>query len=203
MPRTVQRIHLRPAQLRPELLKQVPDCAGLIQLHGARPDGSIVFHKKLSRANVLGFLASQPSCLVAMEACASAQYRGRAVGRLGHEVKLMPPVYVKPYVKRYKNDAADAEAICEQGNVLLAQVRHSADAEVAWGEFPRGGGESEHDERPSILKLSNRFYMLIWMGKRFCGGYHFFELLNQSRSLPQAWPVAKFSLDNIIKISAV
>ena len=83
------------------------------QLHGARADGSVAFRKKLTRGKVPGFLASQPRCLIAMEACASAHYWGREIGKLGHEVKLMPPVYVKPYVKRQKNDAADAEAICE------------------------------------------------------------------------------------------
>ena len=83
------------------------------QLHGARPDGSVAFRKKLTRTKVLGFLASQPRCLVAMEACGSAHYWGREIGKLGHEVKIMPPVYVKPFVKRQKNDASDAEAICE------------------------------------------------------------------------------------------
>ncbi len=62
---------------------------------------------------MLGFLALQPHCLVVMEACAGAHYWGREIGKLGHEVKLVPPVYVKPFVKRHKNDAADAEAICE------------------------------------------------------------------------------------------
>ena len=83
------------------------------QLHGARGDGSVAFRKKLTRGKVLGFLTSQPRCVVAMEACAGAHYWGREIGKLGHEVKLVPPVYVKPYVKRHKNDAADAEAICE------------------------------------------------------------------------------------------
>ena len=83
------------------------------QLHGAAADGSVVFRKKLTRRNVLGFLASQPPCVVAMEACASAHYWGRETARLGHLVKLVPPIYVKPFVKRQKNDATDAEAICE------------------------------------------------------------------------------------------
>ena len=83
------------------------------QLHGARPDGSVAFRKKLSRDKVLGFMASQPRCVVAMEACASSHHWGREIGKLGHEVKLVPPIYVKPFVKRQKNDAADAEAICE------------------------------------------------------------------------------------------
>ena len=83
------------------------------QLHGAHADGSVAFRRKLSRGRVLSFLALQPRCLVAMEACGGAHYWGREIGKLGHEVRLVPPVYVKPYVKRQKNDAADAEAICE------------------------------------------------------------------------------------------
>ena len=83
------------------------------QVHGARSDGSVVFRKKLSRGKLLGFVASQPHCVVAMEACASAHHWGREMIRLGHDVKLVPPVYVKPYVKRHKNDTADAEGICE------------------------------------------------------------------------------------------
>ena len=83
------------------------------QLHGARADGSVAFRKKLSRKRLLAFVASQPRCIVAMEACASAHHWGREIGKLGHEVKLVPPVYVKPFVRRQKNDAADAAAICE------------------------------------------------------------------------------------------
>ena len=83
------------------------------QVHGARSDGSVAFRRKLSRGKLLDFVASEPRCAVAMEACASAHNWGREMMRLGHEVKLIPPVYVKPYVKRQKNDAADAEAICE------------------------------------------------------------------------------------------
>ena len=83
------------------------------QVHGARADGSVAFRKKLSRAKVLDFVASQPRCVVAMEACASSHHWARAFEELGQETKLIPPVYVKPFVKRQKNDAADAEAICE------------------------------------------------------------------------------------------
>lgn len=85
----------------------------LYQLHGARRDGSVIFRKKLSRGKLLPFLASLPPCTVAMEACASAHYWGREIGALGHEVRLIAPAYVKPFVKRQKNDAADAEAISE------------------------------------------------------------------------------------------
>ena len=81
------------------------------QLHGARSDGSVAFRKKLSRTKMLDFPASHPRCTVAMEACGSAHYWGREIGGLGHGVRLIPPTYVKAYVKRQKNDAADAEAI--------------------------------------------------------------------------------------------
>ena len=84
------------------------------QLHGARADGSVAFRRKVSRERLLYILGAQlPRCVVAMEACASAHYWGREILKLGHEVRLVPPIYVKPFVKRQKNDAADAEAICE------------------------------------------------------------------------------------------
>ena len=85
------------------------------QVHGARADGSVAYRRKLSRGKVLSFLASQPSCTVAMEACGSAHYWGREIVALGHEVRLVPPIYVKPFVKRQKNDQADAEAITGSG----------------------------------------------------------------------------------------
>ena len=83
------------------------------QVHGAHSDGSVAFRRKLTRAKVMPFLTSQSPCMVAMEACAGAHHWGREIGELGHQVKLIPPIYVKPFVKRHKNDAADAEAICE------------------------------------------------------------------------------------------
>ena len=70
------------------------------QLHGAWMDGSVAFRKKLSRGKLLGFLASQPRCVVAIEACASAHHWGREFAELGHDVKLIPPIYVKPFVNR-------------------------------------------------------------------------------------------------------
>lgn len=85
----------------------------VFQVHGAAADGSVVFRKKLSRAQFLQFLARQPVCTVAMEACATSHYWGREIEKLGHTVRAIPPIYVKPFVKRQKNDAADAEAIAE------------------------------------------------------------------------------------------
>jgi transposase len=83
------------------------------QLHAAARDGSVVFRRKLSRSKFVEAMAKLPRCVVAMEACATAHYWGRVLGAQGHEVRLIPPVYVKPFVKRQKNDAADAEAIVE------------------------------------------------------------------------------------------
>ena len=104
------------------------------QLYGARPDGSVAFRKKLSRDKVLGFVASHPRCVVAMEACASAHHWGRRIGQLGHAVKLVPPVYVKPFVKRQKNAAADAEAICEAASRPTTRfVAVKTQAQQAWG----------------------------------------------------------------------
>lgn len=85
----------------------------VFQAHGMRSDGGVAFRTKLSRAKVLEFFACRPRCVVAMEACASSHHWGRVLGDLGHEVKLIPPIYVKPFVKRQKNDTADAEAIAE------------------------------------------------------------------------------------------
>lgn len=85
----------------------------VFQVHAVDGGGKVVVRRQLRRADVLRFFAAQPRSLVGMEACASAHFWAREIGKLGHEVRLMPPAYVKPYVKRGKTDAADAEAICE------------------------------------------------------------------------------------------
>jgi transposase len=85
----------------------------VFQVHGASASGAVLLRKKLRRGKVLPFFAEQSHCRVAMEACASAHHWVRAIGEPGHEVKLIPPAYVKPFVKRQKNVMADAEAICE------------------------------------------------------------------------------------------
>jgi len=85
----------------------------VFHLHGADGAGHVLFRKRITRAKLLGFLAAQARCVVAMEACAGAHYWAREIAKLGHHVRLIAPIYVKPFIKRQKNDAADAEAICE------------------------------------------------------------------------------------------
>lgn len=85
----------------------------IFQVHGVDDAGKIVVRRALRRKEMLGFFGKLAPCLVGMEACATAHHWARELARLGHEVRLMPPAYVKPYVKRNKNDTADAEAICE------------------------------------------------------------------------------------------
>jgi transposase len=85
----------------------------VFQVHAADRDGRPVVRKKLRRGQIHGFFAGLSPCLIGLEACASAHYWARELQALGHKVRLIPPQYVKPFVKRNKNDAADAEAICE------------------------------------------------------------------------------------------
>jgi len=85
----------------------------VFQVHGVDAAGQVVIRRQLKRRQVLAFFQKLPPCLIGIEACASSHYWSRELQVLGHTVRLMPPAYVKPYVKRQKNDAADAEAICE------------------------------------------------------------------------------------------
>ena len=85
----------------------------VFQVHSIDAGGNVIFRRQLKRRHVLAFFEKLPPCLVGIEACASAHHWSRELQALGHTVRLMPPAYVKPYVKRHKNDATDAEAICE------------------------------------------------------------------------------------------
>ena len=87
----------------------------VFQVHGIGGEGEVVIRRQLKRRHVLVFFQKVPPCLVGIEACASSHHWSRELQALGHTVRLMPPAYVKPYVKRHKNDATDAEAICKAG----------------------------------------------------------------------------------------
>jgi len=96
----------------------------VFQVHGVDAEGKAVIRRQLKRRDILAFFQKLPSCLIGIEACASSHHWSRELQALGHTVRLMPPAYVKPYVKRHKNDAADAEAICEA--VTRANMRFVA-----------------------------------------------------------------------------
>src|SRR5262249_57873213 len=85
----------------------------VFQIHGVEVEAAVVIRKRVSRAKLVEFFAALAPCLVGIEACLSAHYWSRRLGALGHTVRLLPPAYVKAYLKRSKNDANDAAAICE------------------------------------------------------------------------------------------
>jgi transposase len=92
----------------------------VFQLHGVDAQGKVTLVRQLRRNQMIAFLAKLPACLIGMEACATSHHWAREISKLGHEVKLIPPAYVKAYVKRQKNDAADAAA-CRK----LAEAKRS------------------------------------------------------------------------------
>ena len=100
----------------------------VFQVHGIDAEGNVLIRRQLKRRYVLAFFQKLPPCLVGIEACATSHHWSRELKALGHTVRLMPPAYVKPYVKRQKNDAADAEAICEavtRANMRFVETKTS------------------------------------------------------------------------------
>ena len=116
----------------------------VFQVHGVDAEGHVVIRRQLKRRYVLAFFEKLPPCLVGIEACASSHHWSRELQALGHTVRLMPPAYVKPYVKRHKNDAVDAEAICEA--VTRANMRFVA---------------TKTPEQQSCLTLHRTHHLLI------------------------------------------
>lgn len=113
----------------------------VFQVHGASETGAVLFRKKLSRTQFQRFMAQQEPCVVAMEACGGANYWARELQRLGHSVKLISPRYVKPFIKRHKNDAVDAEArarsLPSQNRIILHYGRQPQKTLLlGWGWFP-------------------------------------------------------------------
>ena len=101
----------------------------VFQVHGVDVAGKIALRRKLQRSEMAGFFADLPACLIGIEACATAHHWARLIGKAGHDVRLIPPAYVKPYVRRSKTDAADAEAICEavsRPNMRFVPVKSAA-----------------------------------------------------------------------------
>ena len=125
----------------------------VFQVHGIDAAEKVVVRKQLRRGQVLKFFAALPPCLVGMEACATSHYWARELTKLGHEVRLMPAKDVKAYVKRNKNDAADAEAICEA-------VRRPRMRFVVAKSAEQQGRLMQHRTRP--LHRGRRPYLLWW-----------------------------------------
>ena len=121
----------------------------VFQVHGIDAAGQVVIRRQLKRRYVLAFFEKLPPCLIGFEACASSHHWSRELQTLGHTVRLMPPAYVKPYVKRHKNDAADAEAICEA--VTRTNMRVCCDQDPRAAERP---GAPPH--APSIHPSADR-----------------------------------------------
>ncbi|MCW2302878.1 transposase [Rhodovulum sulfidophilum] len=132
----------------------------LFQVHGADGEGNAVLRKKLGRAQVLEFFASLSPCLVAMEAWCGVHFRWRKLATLGHDICLIPPAHVKPFIKRQKNDAADAEAICEavhRPNLRFVPVKSEETQGVG---LPPSGG-------PISVLVHDGSLSYGWGGRRY------------------------------------
>ncbi|MCP5085441.1 MAG: IS110 family transposase [Rhodobacteraceae bacterium] len=113
----------------------------VFQLHGCSSTGEVIFRKQLRRSKLLSFISRLPTCTIAMEACSGSHYWGREFEALGHSVRLIPPKYVKPFVKRSKSDAIDAEAICEAAlrpTMRFVQIRSEDNQAAALAFRARG-----------------------------------------------------------------
>ncbi|MFQ6550702.1 IS110 family transposase, partial [Aestuariibius sp. 2305UL40-4] len=101
----------------------------VFQVHGISENGRVIFNKAIKRAKLLAFFETLPPCIIGMEACGSSHHWGRQLRKLGHDVKLMPAGYVKPYVKRGKNDCPSplelGHYICRERGLGMARKRHS------------------------------------------------------------------------------
>ena len=145
----------------------------VFQVHGVDAEGATVLRKQLRRGQVLAFFSRLPRCLVGMEACATAHYWARELRALGHEVRLMPAQYVKAYVKRNKNDAADAAAICEA--VVRPTMRFVAGQDgraagrCAAAPWPGAAGSPAHGAGERLRGHLAEFGMIAPQGLRNVG----------------------------------
>ena len=141
----------------------------VFQVHGINAAGEAVVRRRLSRGRVIGFFEKLPRCLIGIEACNTSHYWARELIALGHDVRLMPAQYVKPYVKRGKNDAVDAEAICEA--VTRPTMRFVA---------------VKTPEQQSVMMLHRVRLMLICLGIKGC--WSLITSLMGTLFAAQAWP---------------
>jgi len=133
----------------------------VFQLHGASMTGHVKFRKKLSRPQFHKFMAKQVPCVVVMEACGSAHYWAREMVKLDHEIKLIAPQYVKPFVKRQKNDAADAEAIVEAAQrPSMRFVEPKTEAQQARAMLFRTREQQVHQRTELVNSLRSHLYEL-------------------------------------------
>ena len=115
----------------------------VFQVHAVDASGRVVVAKAIRRNKLLEFFASLPPCLIGLEACGSAHHWARELIELGHDARMMPPAYVKPYIRRQKNDAADAAAICEAVTRPSMRFEVSAVTSEAWRQARRLRGAPE------------------------------------------------------------
>jgi len=131
----------------------------VFQAHGVDDNGTVVIRKRLRRPDILRFFASLPPCLIGIEACSASHHWARELIRLGHEVRLMPARYVKPYVQRGKSDALDAEAICEavsRPTMRFATIKTTEQQAVLTLHRARDPGEAADHVGESDSRLPRR-----------------------------------------------
>ena len=130
------------------------------QLHALEGEGGPAVNRKLSRSKMRAFFAQTAPCRVGMEACGSAHYWARELAAMGHEVVLMPPAYIKPYVKRGKNDAVDAAAVCEamsRPGMRFVPIKSGRDFAAWLGLTPRQQSSGGKAKLGAITKQGNRY----------------------------------------------
>ena len=137
----------------------------VFQVHGIDADEKVVVRKQLRRSQVMAFFAGLPPCLIGMEACATAHHWARELTKLGHEVRLMPAKDVKAYVKRSKNDAADAEAICEavrRPTMRFVRIKSAEQQGQLMQHHPRTTSHRRQPGSPSPCETSATASRPLW-----------------------------------------
>ena len=139
----------------------------VFQVRGVDVDGTVVIRKRVSRSKVLEFFSTLPSCVVGIEACPTAHHWSRELRAIGHTVRLMPPSYVKAYLKRSKNDANDAEAICEADtsvDAFCADQKRAATIRPDAASQPTAIGPSANDAVERDPRSSGRAWYHLGEG---------------------------------------